>query len=395
MRLIDYPRSGRFPALDGRSPLAINRGVSSNSSVSEQRNASRAEIPRYAREAYGTLPDGREVFLHRLTNCHRASVSVIDLGATVASIIVPDADGRHSDVVLGFDALGGYLADTCFIGAVVGRYANRIADGHLVIDGKTYQLPQNNDTNHLHGGPNGFYRALFAAEAFEESDASGIILSYLSPNGEAGYPGTLSTRVKYRFDDTMCLSVEYQAETTEATVVNLTQHSYFNLAGTGSILDHELRLHAFEFTPTDARAIPTGELRKVDGSPFDFRTSRRIGERVDLTDEQLQLAGGYDHNWVVAGTVGELRLAAELSCKASGRRMTLRTTEPGIQFYSGNFLPRDRTIHKAGQRYGWRDGLCLETQHFPDSPNHPEFPSALLRPGESYRSTTQFSFSVF
>jgi aldose 1-epimerase len=365
------------------------------SSVSEQRNGSRAAVSRYHREPYGRLPDGREVTVHRLVNCHRASVSLIDLGATVTSIIVPDGDGRHSDVALGFDGLAGYLADNCFIGAVVGRYANRVANGHLVIDGKTYQLPQNNGTNHLHGGPNGFYRALFAAEAFEESDASGVIFSYLSPDGEAGYPGALSTRVKYRFDDTMCLSVEYQAETTKATVVNLTQHSYFNLAGAGSILDHELRLHAFEYTPTDARAIPTGELRKVDGSPFDFRTSRRIGERIDMPDDQLQLAGGYDHNWVVAGAAGELRLAAELSCKASGRRMTVRTTEPGIQFYSGNFLPRDRTIQRAGQSYGWREGLCLETQHFPDSPNRPEFPSTLLRPGESYRSMTQFSFSRF
>lgn len=350
---------------------------------------------RYRRERYGSLPDGREVFLHCLTNCHGASVSLVDYGAIVTSIIVPDGDGCLSDVVLGYDGLDGYLADDHFMGAVVGRYANRIADSDLPIDGNRYRLPRNQASSHLHGGPNGFFRACFEPESFEEHDASGVRFAYLSPDGEAGYPGDLATEVSYRFDDTMCLTVEYRAETTLPTVVNLTQHSYFNLAGAGSILDHELRLYAFEYTPTDARAIPTGEFRAIDGSPFDFRSATRIGERIDLPDEQLQIAGGYDHNWVVAGTVGELRPAAELTCKPSGRRMTVRTTEPGIQFYSGNFLPRDRSIRKAGRRYGWREGLCLETQHFPDSPHRPEFPSTLLRPGELYRSTTTFSFSRF
>jgi len=350
---------------------------------------------RYYLERYGTLADGREVYLHRLTNCHGASVTLIDYGAIVTSIVVPDGAGRLSDVVLGYDRLEDYEADTYFLGAVAGRYANRIANGHLVLDGQTYRLPLNQANNHLHGGPNGFYRARFVAEGFEDADASGVLFAYESADGEAGYPGKLSTKVAYRFDDTMSLSVEYLAGTTRPTVVNLTQHSYFNLAGTGSILDHELRLIAFEYTPTDVSSIPTGELRKVDGSPFDFRNARRIGERIDLPDEQLELAGGYDHNWAIAGTLGDLRLAAELTCKASGRRMTVRTTEPGIQFYSGNFLPRDRSICKAGQRYGWRDGLCLETQHFPDSPNHPDFPSTVLRPGETYRSQTQFSFSRY
>lgn len=341
------------------------------------------------------LADGREVSLHRLTNCHGASVCVIDFGAIITSIVVPDGDGRLSDVVLGYDGLEGYLSDQYFLGAVVGRYANRIANGDLVIDGQRYSLPQNNGTNHLHGGPDGFYRALFHAEPFEEKNASGVRLKHTSPDGHAGYPGALSTEVIYRFDDTMSLSVEYVAETTRTTVVNLTQHSYFNLAGAGSILDHELRLVAFEYTPTDERAIPTGVLAPVDGTPFDFRTAKHIGERIDADHEQLKLAGGYDHNWVVAGTPGELRLAAELTCKASGRRMTLRTTEPGIQFYAGNFLPRDRSIKKGNQTFGWREGLCLETQHYPDSPHRPEFPSTLLRPGETFRSTTLFSFSRF
>jgi aldose 1-epimerase len=385
--------------LDDGNHLAITDVVTAVSSVLEQSHrrtpSSRDASARYHREHFGTLPDGSDVFLHRLTNCHGATVSLIDYGAIVTSVIVPDGDGRLSDVVLGYDGLDGYLTDAYFVGAVVGRYANRIANGHLVIDGKSYQLPQNQGTNHLHGGPAGFYRARFVAEPFVDTDASGVRLIHVSPDGDAGYPGTLSTQVIYRFDDTMSLSVEYLAETTRTTVVNLTQHSYFNLAGTGSIVDHELRLVAFEYTPTDERAIPTGELRKVDGSPFDFRSARRIGERIDLPDDQLRLASGYDHNWVVAGTPGELRLAAELTCRASGRRMTLRTTEPGIQFYSGNFLPRDGSIQKVGQSYGWREGLCLETQHFPDSPNQPTFPSTLLGPGATYRSMTKFSFSRF
>ncbi|HEY5960612.1 MAG TPA: aldose epimerase family protein, partial [Polyangiaceae bacterium] len=325
----------------------------------------RPKHSRYHSEPFGKLPDGTAVMQHRLSNCHGASVCIIDFGAIVTKLIVPDGDGRLSDVVLGYDALDGYLSDTYFIGAVVGRYANRIANGHLAIDGQTYTLPQNQATNHLHGGPNGFYRALFTAESFEDGDVAGLTMTYVSPDGEAGYPGELTTRVTYRFDDTMCLSVEYRAETTRPTVVNLTQHSYFNLAGSGTIVDHELRLVAFEYTPTDACAIPTGEIRKVDGTCFDFRTAKRIGDRIDANDEQLRIAGGYDHNWVVARAPGELRLAAELTSKAAGRRMTVLTTEPGIQFYAGNFLPRDHSVRKGDKAFGWREGLCLETQHFP------------------------------
>jgi len=352
-------------------------------------------VTRYQRENFGVLDDGREVFQHRLTNCHGASVNVIDFGAIITGINVPDGDGCLSDVVLGYDNLEGYLSDCYFIGAVVGRYANRIADGDLVIDGTHYPLPQNQGSNHLHGGPDGLQRALFQAEPFEDADGAGVLLTYVSPDGHAGYPGELTTQISYRFDDTMSLTVEYTAQTTRPTVVNLTQHSYFNLAGSGSVLDHELRLLAFDYTPTDARAIPTGELEPVINTPFDFRTAKRLGERIDLPHPQLELAGGYDHNWVVAGMPGEMRLAAELTCKASGRRMALRTTEPGIQVYSGNFLPRDHSISKAGKSFGWREGVCLETQHFPDSPHQPTFPSTVLRPGEAYRSLTQFSFSAF
>lgn len=341
------------------------------------------------------MPDGREVGLHRLTNRHGASVCLIDYGAIVTSIVVPDGRGNLGDVVLGFDALEGYLADTCFLGAVVGRYANRIADGDLVIEGRRYTLPQNNGTNHLHGGPNGYYRACFAAAPFEDEEVSGVLFTHVSPEGDAGYPGELSLEVLYRFDDEARLSVDYTARTTRTTVVNLTQHSYFNLAGSGTILDHELVIEASRFTPTDERAIPTGELRSVEGTPFDFRKAKRIGRDIEQTDEQLRLGGGFDHNWVLDGRPGELRRAAQLSEAGTRRRLTIDTTEPGIQFYSGNFLPRDRSIQKAGQGFGWREGLCLETQHFPDSPHRPEFPSTLLRPGEVYKSKTSFAFSTY
>lgn len=349
---------------------------------------------RYHRQSYGRMPDGREIGLHTLTNKQNATVRLIDYGAIVTSLVVPDGNGQLSDVVLGFDDLNGYLHDTCFLGAVVGRYANRIADGDLVIDGAHYQLPQNQATNHLHGGPDGFYRACFSAAAFEDHESSGVVFSHVSPDGHAGYPGELSVEVRYRWDDQMRLTVEYSARTNRATVVNLTQHSYFNLAGKGSILDHDLTITAERFTPTDVRAIPTGELRLVQGTPFDFRTKKRIGRDIEARDEQLQMAGGFDHNWVVLGNAGEMRPAAVLECSSTRRRLSVETTEPGIQFYSGNFLPKDGSIHRAGVSYGWREGLCLETQHFPDSPHHPEFPSALLRPGERYHSATRFSFAV-
>ncbi|HMA96921.1 MAG TPA: aldose epimerase family protein, partial [Polyangiaceae bacterium] len=233
-----------------------------------------------------------------------------------------------------------------------------------------------------------------SAAPFEDATSSGVVFSHVSPDGHAGYPGELAVEVRYRWDDQMCLTVEYSARTNRTTVVNLTQHSYFNLAGKGSILEHELSLNADTFTPTDARAIPNGELRPVEGSPFDFRTKKRIGRDIDARDEQLQMAGGYDHNWVVLGNPGAMRPAAVLECSATGRRLSVETTEPGIQFYSGNFMPKDGTIHRAGTTYGWREGLCLETQHFPDSPHRPEFPSTVLRPGDVYRTTTRFSFAV-
>jgi aldose 1-epimerase len=340
------------------------------------------------------MPDGRSVARHVFVNRLGASVSVIDYGAIVTSIIVPDSTGNLGEVTLGYDDLAGYLSDTYFLGAVVGRYANRIAHGQFELLGKRHQLPLNNGPNHLHGGPEGFFAALWQAR-WEGSDSEPVLhLSLESPEGAAGYPGALQVSVRYAFDDRCCLSVAYEAVTTAPTVINLTQHSYFNLAGQGSILDHELQIEAARFTPTDATSIPTGELRDVAGTAFDFRRPMPLGARVDAPDEQLQLAGGYDHNFVLDGEKGKLRQVATLSCPRNGRRLMVRTTEPGLQLYSGNFLPRNASVRRGQQSFGYREGLCLETQHFPDSPNRPEFPSTRLDPGQAFASRTEFAFSA-
>ncbi len=350
--------------------------------------------PRFYSEPFGVMPDGRSVSRHVLTNRWGASVSVIDYGAIITSIVVPDQTGQLGEVTLGFDELAGYLRDTCFLGAVVGRYANRIAGGQFELLGKRYHLPLNNGTNHLHGGPEGFYAALWKSRWIGSEDSQALYLSLESPDGAAGYPGALQVFVRYGFDDDCRLSVAYEAVTTAPTIINLTQHTYFNLAGQGSILDHELQIEAERYTPTDASSIPTGQLCDVEGTAFDFRRSLPLGARIEEPEEQLRLAGGYDHNFVLNGEPGQLRQAAVLYCPKSGRRLLVRTTEPGIQLYSGNFLPTDRSVSRGPTSYGYREGLCLETQHFPDSPNRPEFPSTRLDPGQPYQSSTVFEFSV-
>ncbi|HEY5959299.1 MAG TPA: aldose epimerase family protein [Polyangiaceae bacterium] len=346
-------------------------------------------------EAYGVMPDGRSVERHVMTNRRGASVSVIDYGAIVTSIVVPDGNGQLGEVTLGLDALTGYLRDTYFLGAVVGRYANRIAKGEFELLGKRYQLPLNNGANHLHGGPEGFFAALWKSHWFTSGEVPVLCMTLESPDGAAGYPGAMQVSVRYAFDDDCRLSVEYEAVTTAPTVINLTQHSYFNLAGRGTILDHELQIDAESFTPTDAGSIPTGELRAVNGTAFDFRRSMSIGSRIEAPDEQLRMAGGYDHNFVLDGEAGQHRQAARLRCAASGRQLVVRTTEPGMQFYSGNFLPKDHSVVRGATRFGYREGLCLETQHYPDSPNRPQFPSTRLDPGQRFQSTTLFEFSTF
>jgi len=326
--------------------------------------------------------------IYTLTNA-KIEARISTYGATLVSVKTADRNGKFADVVLGYDSLQGYLADNCFLGAIVGRYGNRIAKGAFEIEGQKYQLPLNNGENSLHGGPDGFDKKIWTAKTGSNS----IAFTLVSPDGDMGYPGALTVEVVYTLEDN-ALRLDYTATTDKATVVNLTNHAYFNLHGDdqGNILDQEMTIYADRFTPTDAGLIPTGELAEVAGTPLDFHTSTVIGQRINDTFEPIQLAGGYDHNFVVNGVSGELRPAARLYDPASGRAMTVSTTEPGIQFYSGNFL--GGAIGRHGVEYAKNSGLCLETQHYPDAPNHPSFPTTLLKPGETLRSTTVFTFAT-
>ena len=344
-------------------------------------------------EAFGKTADGQPVELYTLTNMNGIEVRAITYGGIITSLKVPDRSGRVDDVVLGFDTLEGYIRDHPYFGAIVGRYANRIAKGRFTLEGRTYTLATNNGPNHLHGGKKGFDKAVWNAAPVPGQSA--VAFTRLSPDGEEGYPGNLTVRVTYTLTDKNELAVDYHATTDKATPVNLSHHSYFNLAGDGAgdILRHELTINADRYTPVDAALIPTGAIAPVQGTPFDFRKPTVIGARIDQPNEQLKHGKGYDHNWVLTGRGARLQPAARLSDPASGRTLDIATTEPGMQFYSGNFL--DGTLTgKAGHVYKQRAGLCLETQHFPDSPNQPKFPSTILKPGEEYRSKTVFTFGV-
>lgn len=387
-------------------PLATAAATAEDSN---DNNDTRTEGDRHIEQsAFGTMPDGRDVALYTLTNTNGASLSVTPYGGIIVALRVPDASGAFDDVVLGFDSLDGYLSDSYreanpYFGALIGRYGNRIADGEFTIDGETHRLPTNDGDNHLHGGDKGFDQRLWDAETVEDERGVGVILSLTSADGDQGYPGELQARVRYTLTDSDELVVDYQATTDAVTPVNLTQHSYFNLDGvTGdgasddNILDHRLMINAKAFTPVDDGLIPTGEIRAVDGTPFDFRDPASVGARIDNDDEQLEKGGGYDHNFVLDRREveeGELVTAARLVAPESGRVMEVQTSEPGLQFYSGNFLDGSLT-GKSGTDYGHRSGLALETQHFPDSPNQPDFPSTLLSPGETYSSQTRYDFSV-
>jgi len=347
------------------------------------------------RETFGALPDGREVEAYTLRNAHGITARFMSLGGTVLSVATPDVNGTLDDVVLGYDSLDAYLDDGHFIGPIVGRYANRIANAHFTLEGVEYTLDRNEGVHCLHGGAGGFHRKLWNVVPFCTQSSAGAVLHYDSPAGEAGFPGRLDVRVTYTLDEDGSFTVEYRASTDAPTHVSLTQHMYFNLAGLASrdILGHELTIPASRITAVDARLIPTGALVPVSGTPFDFTTPQAIGARVDADDEQLQRGHGYDHNFVLDGSErGELALAARLRDPGSGRVMEVLTTEPGIQFYSGNSLVGARSS-KHGAPYHRRQGLALETQHFPDSPNHPEFPSTVLCPGEEYVSRTAYRFS--
>ncbi|HVP90313.1 MAG TPA: aldose epimerase family protein [Terriglobales bacterium] len=343
------------------------------------------------KEPFGKLPDGAPVDVYTLANKNGLEARVMTYGAILVSLRLPDRSGRFDDVVLGFDGLAGYLAGHPYFGAVIGRYGNRIAKGKFTLGGATYTLAQNNNGNSLHGGLKGFDKVVWKAEPVPAFDAVGVRLTYLSKDGEEGFPGNLAVAVVYALTNADELRISYEATTDKATPVNLTNHAYWNLAGQGKgdILGHVLELEADRFTAVDSAAnlIPTGEVADVNGTPLDFTAPHAIGERIGRVE------GGYDHNFVLRSSGGKMALAARVWDPASGRVLEISTDQPGIQFYSGNFL--DGTVKgKGGVAYGKHFGFCLETQHFPDSPNHPNFPSAILEPGKKYATTTVHKFSV-
>ena len=347
------------------------------------------------KHAFGKTGDGTPVELYTLTNANGLEAKITNYGGIVVSLLVPDRDGKPGDVVLGYETLGEYIENNPYFGTLVGRYGNRIARGKFTLEGIEYTLAQNDGENHLHGGLKGFDKVVWKADAVRSKNSVGLKLTYLSKDGEEGYPGNLSVTVVYTLTNDNELKIEYTAVTDKVTIVNLTHHGYFNLAGAGlgDILGHELMIKADRFTPVDKGLIPTGELRSVKGTPMDFTRAVAIGARIDQAAEQLVLGGGYDHNWVLNNGDGSLALAAKVYEPTTGRVMEVYTTEPGIQFYSGNFLDGSIT-GKGGKVYEYRYGFCLETQHFPDSPNKPDFPSTVLKPGETYTTTTIYTFSV-
>ncbi len=348
------------------------------------------------KKPFGKTPDGQPVDLYVLSNKNGVEAAITNYGGAVVSLKVPDRNGKFGDVVLGYDSLDGYVNDKSYFGAIVGRYGNRIGHAQFSLDGTTYTLAKNNGENSLHGGIKGFNKAVWAAKELPVKNGQSLELTYLSKDGEEGFPGNLHVRVVYTLTDSSELKIEYSATTDKKTVVNLTNHTYFNLAGPGSgdILGHQLVIEADKFTPVDAALIPTGELRDVPGTPLDFGKATAIGARIDQDDEQLKLGHGYDHNFVLRRAAGApISLAARVVEPNTGRVLEVWTTEPGVQFYTGNFL--DGTARgKGGLTYARRSAFCLETQHFPDSPNQPKFPSVVLNPGEKYSTTTTYKFTT-
>ncbi|MCX7797485.1 MAG: galactose mutarotase [Melioribacter sp.] len=347
------------------------------------------------KDLFGTLPNGENVYIYTLTNDNGMEIKIINYGATIVSLKVPDKNNKFDDVVMGYDNLEDYINGSSYFGCIVGRYGNRINKGKFTLDGKEYQLTINDGENHLHGGTTGFNKVLWNAEPFSTDSSQSLKLTYISKDGEQGYPGNLKIEVIYTLNNNNELIIDYLGETDKPTILNPTHHSYFNLSGSfeNTILDHELMIDADYITPINNQLIPTGELMKVENTPFDFKTFHKIGERINENHEQLIFGKGYDHNWVLNNYNGEIRKVAELYERSSGRVMEVITDQPGIQFYSGNFL--NKSIKgKNGTIYDYRTGLCLETQHYPDSPNHPNFPSVVLRPGEKYKQKTIYRFLV-
>lgn len=350
--------------------------------------------PKIKKESFGKTTDGKAVEVYTLTNSADAEAKIINYGGRIVSLKMPDNNGNFEDVVLGYDDLKDYENDNAFFGGIIGRYGNRIAKGKFSLNGKEYTLAKNNGENHLHGGIKRFDVSVWTAKSSENKEGAVLELNYLSKDGEEGYPGNLNVKVVYTLTENNELKIEYSATTDRDTVVNLTNHSYFNLrgAGSGTILDHVLTINADKFTPTDETAIPNGELRSVANTPFDFLKPTKIGERINSDYEQIKIGKGYDHNYVLNRTSNELSLAATVFEPTSRRFMEVLTTEPGIQLYSGNYL--DGKKGKNGKIYEFRGAFCLETQHFPDSPNRPDFPTTVLKKGQQYLTTTVYKFSV-
>lgn len=348
------------------------------------------------RQFFGKLADGREVYEYTLENKHGMMMTVINYGGIITSLRVPDQEGHFGNVVLGFDSLQGYLDGSPYFGALIGRYGNRIARGRFILDDQPYHLAQNNMGNHLHGGNFGFDKVWWYIESFETSREEALRLTYTSEDGEEGYPGTVEVEVVYTLTDDNGLKIDYLATTDKKTIINLTQHSYFNLSAgqIRDILSHKLQILANHFLPVDETLIPTGEMHPVQNSAFDFTQSKRIGQDIFQEHDQIGIAGGYDHCWVLRDSPSDtLALAAVLIEENSGRKMEVWTTEPGIQFYSGNFL--DGTLTGIDSEvYTQHYGLCLETEHLPDSPNQPDFPTVILNPGDTYRTSTVYRFST-
>ncbi len=330
---------------------------------------------------------------YTLTNSDGLEAEILTYGGTLQALRAPGRDGRMADVVLGFDEFAPYLGPHPFFGSLVGRYANRIRAGRFSLDGQSYSLAINNGPNHLHGGPGGFHQVLWQAQPLAAPDGPSLTLAYSSPDGEEGYPGTLAVVVTYTLTNSNDLRIDYEARADRATVLNLTNHAYFNLAGEGTILGHELQVAASRFLPVDPTSIPLGELRPVAGTPFDLRRPALIGERIGADDEQLRLVKGFDHCYVLDKSPGELAFAARAADPVSGRTLEVYTTQPGVQLYTANFLAGE-IVGKGGRRYEQYSALCLETQHFPDSPNQPQFPSTVLRPGERYRHSTVYRLGI-
>ena len=377
----------------GLSACNTDQNGNANGDGGADNNADKSTLTIGA-DTFGQV-EGADITRYTLENEAGMAVSVIDYGGIITSIMAPDKNGRLGDVVLGFDDVGGYVSENPYFGAFIGRYGNRIAKGKFTLDGEEYTLATNNGPNSLHGGVMGFNKKKWTATPLEESDRVGVKISGTSPDGEEGYPGNLDVSVTYWLNNDNELIMEYAASTDAATPVNVTNHSYFNLrgAGNGDILGHELMINASKFTPVDETLIPIGQHADVNGTPFDFTEPTPIGERVEADDEQIEFGGGYDHNFVLDRTGSGMSLAATVYEPTTGRTLEVETTEPGLQFYCGNFLDGSN-IGKGDKPYDFRTGFCLETQHFPDSPNQPSFPSTILQPGEKYASRTIYRFGV-